>query len=113
MSDVMLHGVLCMPPGLWQDTDLDRDQRYSCYLQASRRIEDDDRELEQLRAENVELRKRCEEWAQKIATAKSDVLREAWRKFAGVTDYPSASDIQWELLRMADEYLATLKESKL
>lgn len=48
MSD-MLHGVLCMPPELWTGTELDKAQRYSRYLQASRRIEDDEREIERLR----------------------------------------------------------------
>ncbi len=41
MSDTMLHGVLCMPPELWQDTELDRLQRYHRYLEASERIEHD------------------------------------------------------------------------
>ena len=49
MSDTMLHGVLCMPPELWQDTELDKRQRYSRYLAASRRIEDDERAMELLR----------------------------------------------------------------
>ena len=69
-------------------------------------------ELEQLRAENAELRKRCEDQVRKIVTAKSDALREAWRKSIEVPDCSSTSDIQWELLRMADEYLAVLKELK-
>lgn len=45
MSDVMLHGVLNMPPELWGDSELDRRQRYSRYMQASRRIEDLERAL--------------------------------------------------------------------
>ena len=45
MSDVMLHGVLNMPPELWQDSELDKMQRYSRYRQASRRIEDLNRAL--------------------------------------------------------------------
>ncbi len=36
----MLHGVLNMPPELWQETDIDKSQRYSRYLDASRKIED-------------------------------------------------------------------------
>lgn len=40
MSDLMLHSVLNMPPELWQDTHIDKMQRYSRYMQASRRIED-------------------------------------------------------------------------
>ena len=49
MSDVNLHGVLNMPPELWQDNDLDKMQRYSRYLEASRRIEDQERELTELK----------------------------------------------------------------
>ena len=48
MSDTMLHVVLCMPPELWDDTELDKRQRYSRYLAASRRIEDDEREIDRL-----------------------------------------------------------------
>ncbi len=40
MSDLMLHGVLNMPPELWGDDALDKMQRYSRYMEASRRIED-------------------------------------------------------------------------
>ncbi len=38
MGDVMLHGVLNMPPELWQDTEIDKQQRHSRYLEASKRI---------------------------------------------------------------------------
>ena len=52
--------------------------------------------------------------------AKSDALREAGRKFTGevnfnfvaTDDYPNAWDIQLELLHMASEYIAALKELK-
>lgn len=50
MSDIMLLGVLCMPPELWDGSALDVTQRYGRYIQAARRIEEDARELEQLRA---------------------------------------------------------------
>jgi len=40
MSDVMLHGVLNMPPECWDGSMIDMEQRYSRYLEASRRIED-------------------------------------------------------------------------
>lgn len=40
MSDVMLHGILNMPPELWHDTALDKMQRHSRYVQASKRIND-------------------------------------------------------------------------
>jgi hypothetical protein len=49
MSDTMLHGVLCMPPELWDDSELDKRQRYVRYLDASRRIKDDGFEIERLR----------------------------------------------------------------
>ena len=41
MSDVMLHGVLNMPPELWKYDALDEMQRHSrYYVQASKRIND-------------------------------------------------------------------------
>jgi hypothetical protein len=45
----MLHAVLCLPPELWLDTELDKMQRYARYLEASRRIEDCEREISRLR----------------------------------------------------------------
>lgn len=69
MSDTMLHGVLCMPPELWQDTVIDKRQRYSRYLAASRRIEDDEREIERLRAALTALDVRLKECADIPATA--------------------------------------------
>ena len=46
MSDVMLHGVLNIPPELWIDSDIDKMQRYYRYMEASRRIEDLERALQ-------------------------------------------------------------------
>ena len=48
MSDTMLHGVLNMPPELWGDDFLDKMQRYDRYLQASKRITEDEEKLERL-----------------------------------------------------------------
>lgn len=45
MSDLMLHGVLNVPPELWGDDAMDKMQRYSRYMEASRRIEDLNRAL--------------------------------------------------------------------
>lgn len=42
MSDVMLHGVLNMPPELWSGSHLDVYQRHHRYIQASRRIANDE-----------------------------------------------------------------------
>lgn len=39
MSDVMLHGVLKMPPNLWSDSPIDIAQRHGRYVEASKRIE--------------------------------------------------------------------------
>jgi hypothetical protein len=55
MSDLMLHGVLCMPPELWQDSEIDKRQRYARYLAASRRIEDADKEITRLTKQRDEL----------------------------------------------------------
>lgn len=40
MSDTMLHGVLNIPPELWNDSEIDKLQRYGRYMEASRKIED-------------------------------------------------------------------------
>jgi len=39
MSDVMLLGVLRMPPELWRNNPLDIAQRHSRYIEAADRIE--------------------------------------------------------------------------
>ena len=45
MSDVMLHGVLNMPPNLWCGSPIDIAQRHSHYKEASQRIEQLEREV--------------------------------------------------------------------
>jgi len=45
MSDLMIHGVLNMPPEIWNDSELDKMQRHSAYREASRKIEDLNRAL--------------------------------------------------------------------
>lgn len=45
MSDVMLHGVLRLPPDLWRDSAIDIAQRHGRYLEASQRIESDAAEI--------------------------------------------------------------------
>ncbi len=42
MSDVMLLGVLRMPPTMWNDGAINVAQRYSRYLEAADRIEKDE-----------------------------------------------------------------------
>ena len=53
MSDVMLHGVLNMPPDLWCDSPIDVAQRHGRYVEASKRIKE-------LELELSEMRERCE-----------------------------------------------------
>lgn len=57
MSDTMLHGVLRMPPDCWRDDPIDQQQRYSRYIQASERIEQQNDALETLKAENERLKR--------------------------------------------------------
>jgi hypothetical protein len=38
VSDVMLHGILNMPPGIWDNSDIHKAQRHDAYKQASKRI---------------------------------------------------------------------------
>lgn len=48
MSDVMLLGVLRMPPTIWNDDAIDVAQRYSRYLEAANRIENDELKILEL-----------------------------------------------------------------
>lgn len=58
MSDVMLLGVLRMPPDCWVDQSaLDVMQRHSYYVSAADRIEADAKDIENLRALNEKLQK--------------------------------------------------------
>lgn len=56
MSDVMLFGVLRMPPELWSGDPIDVTQRHSRYVQAADLIVE-------LQAENAALRRACEHTA--------------------------------------------------
>lgn len=58
MSDVMLLGVLRMPPSIWLDQSaLDVAQRHSYYVSAADRIEADAKDIANLRALNEKLQK--------------------------------------------------------
>lgn len=48
MSDVMLLGVLRMPPTMWNDGAIDVAQRYSRYLEAADRIESDEAKIAEM-----------------------------------------------------------------
>lgn len=56
MGDTMLHGVLRMPPHIWCDSELDKAQRHSRYLEASERIIRQDDRIAELEAEVERLR---------------------------------------------------------
>lgn len=55
MSDVMLLGVLKMPINCWVDSALDAHQRHSRYLEAAKRIEEQQAYIEQLEQALVEI----------------------------------------------------------
>ncbi len=38
MSDTILHGVLNMPPDCWDNSEIDRQQRFARYVEASQKI---------------------------------------------------------------------------
>ncbi len=58
MSEIMLHGVLNMPPELWNnDSPIDVMQRHSRYVQASKYIDELEADLTAAREELVETRK--------------------------------------------------------
>jgi hypothetical protein len=48
MSDIMLHGVLRMPPELWGNDAMDVMQRHLRYLQSSDRIYSDEKKILEL-----------------------------------------------------------------
>ena len=49
MSDIMLHGVLNMPHELWNDGIIDKIQRHSRYVEASKRIEKLESKLDKIK----------------------------------------------------------------
>ena len=61
MSDVMLHGVLNMPPNLWCGSPIDIAQRHSRYKDASQRIEQLEREVAATREQRDALAEALEE----------------------------------------------------
>jgi hypothetical protein len=51
VSDVMLHGILNMPPGIWDNSDIHKAQRHDAYKQASKRIENLEAKIDELMLE--------------------------------------------------------------
>jgi hypothetical protein len=76
VSDVMLHGILNMPPGIWDNSDIHKAQRHDAYKQASQRIKELETRL-QIDTLNPNRREHIVQQAAKIAElqkAISDVL---------------------------------------
>ena len=70
MSDVMLLGVLEMPPELWRGDEMDVKQRHSRYLEAAQRIRDDAAALRELQGERDRLREALSFAKHKLSMAK-------------------------------------------
>lgn len=87
MSDVMLHGVLNMPPNLWCDSPIDIAQRHSRYKEASQRIEQLERELTEAR-EDAANQRRLADMAlahRDVIIAERDTLEEALHSISSET----------------------------
>lgn len=54
MSDLMLHGVLNMPPDLWTDSPTQVSQRFDRYQQASELIKSQAKKIEELEMALIE-----------------------------------------------------------
>ena len=62
MSDIMLLGVLRMPPNCWDHTsEMDVMQRHSRYIEAADRIDSDGLELQRLRTKLEQIRAEAED----------------------------------------------------
>ena len=91
MSDLMLHGVLNMPPNLWCDSPIDIAQRHSHYKEASQRIEQLERELTEAR-EDAANQRRLADMAlahRDVIIAERDTLEEALELFLSRVRYTS------------------------
>jgi uncharacterized coiled-coil DUF342 family protein len=103
MSDVMLHGVLNMPPELWSGSPIDVMQRHSRYLQASKYI---DELTEQRDAVTLRLGKTQEKMFD--AERQRDRLAEAIRKHRDELELTSGESVD----RMLWNTLAAVKENQ-
>jgi hypothetical protein len=64
MSDLMLHGVLNMPPNLWCDSPIDIAQRHSHYKEASQRIGQLERKLADMTKQRDHYKKACDQYSE-------------------------------------------------
>jgi len=108
MSDIMLHGVLNMPPELWNDSPIDVMQRHSRYIQASKYIYELNDELTAARAELAEIHAtggcsfkelhRVIEQRDRLAVALSEIEK---RGANPITQYGYGTERPWS--RLADD----------
>lgn len=71
MSDLMLHGILNMPIDIWGDDPLDKFQRHSRYVEASRLISRQQEDLEDFKSALVKAEKELTSLRQYKAEAES------------------------------------------
>ena len=69
----MLHGVLNMPPELWDNSEIDKMQRCSRYMQASRRIED-------LNIALTALASAYSDWAMSVSDSDEELINKMLRE---------------------------------
>lgn len=122
MSDVMLMGVLRMPPEIWGDGVIDMCQRYSRYIEAADRIEAQEVEIKRLRAYADALVDRAAEiiGTYKVPVGNScagemaaewtmDALHEVWQKIK-LLKYPDAHNnaeeiaVEWTAKALHEEW---------
>lgn len=100
MSDLMLLGVLRMPPELWNDSPLDIRQRHSRYIEAAARIESDAAELEALRHDLERSMENHNATLAELAALRGDALR--YRTLRDkLTEWPSG--------RIKTQYFANVR----
>lgn len=100
MGDVMLHGVLNMPPELWNESDslfgkLDKNQRHCRYVEASERIVKQDDEIAELKAHIKKLEDYYENSTTKesLAIIKADAIDEMLCELEFTNKTISVSDV--------------------
>lgn len=73
MSDVMLHGVLNMPIDIWQDDPLDKVQRHSRYLEASKLIVSQQEDIDDLRAALLKAEQERDQYKAEIESLRAKI----------------------------------------
>lgn len=124
MSDIMLFGVLEMPPYLWHSDPIDIAQRHGRYKQAAQRIREDEEKLAAKDAEIAELRAQVEELKHSLkmehsqsgsAQNEGDEARECVRRLQrsaqAVLDRWNSPTWQWHGQGPTADLMNTLRET--